>query len=162
MYRLPEIDCKGHSDEPQRCELGGNHRIDGRWRLARIIVADDDDDVRRSLSRLLRALGHDVLEAENGRGVVEAVRSGTVDLVITDINMPGMDGLEVVEAVRAVGSEVPVIAVSGGPFAKQVLLPHAGALGAFATLKKPFDIAELGRIVERALMGAGSRSGSGA
>jgi DNA-binding NtrC family response regulator len=124
-------------------------------------VADDESELRRARSRVLASLGHDVIEAEDGRGVVKAVQIGAVDLVVTDINMPDMDGLEVVKSVRTLDADLPVIVVSGGGlFAKHMLLRNAGALGAFATLEKPFDFGELSRTVERALAGVDPQSRS--
>lgn len=120
--------------------------------MARIVLADDDPAVRRSLGRFLRSLGHEVLEAEDGRAAIKALQDGTTDLVVTDLNMPDMDGIELLSAVRKRFAGLPVIAVSGGGVIPgNILLGSAYSLGAFATIQKPFDLEELKRVVNAAL-----------
>jgi len=120
--------------------------------MARILLVDDDPAVRGSLLRFLEREGHDVGEARDGREAVEAVGRGSWDLVITDVNMPEMSGIEVLMAVRESSPEIPVIAISGGGLLdKAMLLDDAGALGAVATIEKPVELDELRRLVEGAL-----------
>jgi DNA-binding NtrC family response regulator len=120
--------------------------------MARILVVDDDAALLKSISRYLRTLGHEVAEAADGRKAVTALRAGPVDVVLTDINMPEMDGIELLAAVRAEDARVPVIAISGGGIIpKELLLGGAGMLGAFSTLPKPLELDQLKAVVEGAL-----------
>ena len=64
--------------------------------MARILVVDDDVAVRESLGRLLTRAGHEVDEARNGKGAMAALDATAYDVVVTDINMPEMDGIEVI------------------------------------------------------------------
>lgn len=130
--------------------------------MARIVVVDDDPAVRTSLARYLRSLGHEIVEAENGHGAVAALRTDPADVVLTDINMPDMDGIEVLSAVARQCPGVPVIAMSGGgQIPKGILLDSASLLGAFATIAKPFETDELKRVIDAALeRGSGGASGA--
>jgi DNA-binding response OmpR family regulator len=122
--------------------------------MARIILVDDEPAIRRNLARYLTAQGHDVRAAGNGREALLAFDEGGVDLLITDINMPEMDGIEILNALRARGSSVPVIAMSGGgQFDKTLLLGSATMLGAVVTLEKPFELDQLLRAVDGLLPG---------
>ena len=91
-------------------------------------------------------------EAADGRQALRAVLSRGCDLVITDINMPEMDGIEVIMALSERRPGLPIIAISGGGrLPKDLLLTSADMLGAVTTLAKPFDIPDLIAAVERAL-----------
>lgn len=122
--------------------------------MRRILVVDDDPQVRRGLSRALHQSGYEVVEAANGREAMAILRQDPPDLVITDINMPEMDGIEIINELRAAGTPVPVIAISGGGrLPKELLLGDASILGAVATLEKPFELAALLGTVDRLLTG---------
>ena len=81
-----------------------------------ILVVDDDKAVRTAIKIILEHSGFDVVVAENGRSGVEAVQRGKFDVVIVDIFMPGMDGLETIRVFNKHAPEVPVIAISGFMF----------------------------------------------
>jgi CheY-like chemotaxis protein len=120
--------------------------------MPRILVIDDDRGVRGGVVAYLQRLGHEVVEAADGLQGMKALGSQPVDLVITDINMPDMDGIEVIAQLRDAANGVPVIAMSGGGlFAKELLLANAEMLGAVHTLAKPFDLDDLGAAVREAL-----------
>ena len=120
--------------------------------MARILLIDDEEVVRRGMGRTLRTLGHDVVEVANGRDGLRALQEGGIDLVVTDINMPDTDGIEVIMAIRQSGVPTPVIAMSGGgKVPKDVLLDSAELLGAVACLAKPFELAELRAILDEVL-----------
>ena len=120
--------------------------------MAVILVVDDEDTLRKNLARFLTGLGHEVRTASNGRDALVMLDEVPIDLLVTDINMPEMDGIEVIRALRARGATFPVIAMSGGGvFDKALLLGSAGALGAAATLDKPFELQALRLEVERVL-----------
>ena len=85
----------------------------------RIAIADDDEDIRQYFRRILPRLGHEVVgEAENGRVLVELCRSQHPDLIITDIMMPEMNGLEAVAQINK-AQNVPVIIVSSNEPSEQ-------------------------------------------
>jgi DNA-binding response OmpR family regulator len=120
--------------------------------LARILVIDDDREVRDSIGSYLRRAGHEVRVASNGREALNGVRKPDIDLVITDLNMPDVDGIEVINELRESTASAPVIAISGGGLIdKQLLLDNARMLGAVATLAKPFELSELDRAIRAAL-----------
>ena len=120
--------------------------------MARVLVIEDDTQVSDVVRRILIRFGHEVDVAEGGRAGMLAFESDPPDVVITDINMPSMDGIEVIREVRALGRDVPVIAISGGGLMpKELLLANAAALGAVEVLRKPFEASELLDRIDRAL-----------
>ncbi len=120
--------------------------------MARVLVVDDDPDTLRTLRRALQRFGHEVGEAAEGRAALATLDREEWSLVITDVNMPGMDGIELIQAMMERRPEVPVIAISGGGWLpKEHLLADAGLMGAVTTLVKPVDLADLRRAVDSAL-----------
>ena len=120
--------------------------------MTRLLVADDDPTIRRTLQRGLSAYGYDVTSVENGLEALDVLRAEAVDLVVTDINMPSMDGIELLTRLVDQRPGLKVIAISGGGlFPKEELLTDARLLGAVDVLEKPFDIDTLLGLVERAL-----------
>jgi len=118
-------------------------------RAARILVADDEAGVRGFLRDVLEQGGYDVVEAENGKRALQAVRVGQVDLVITDLVMPEQEGIETMQVLRKIAPGIPVIAISGA-FGGQYL-KHARILGAAAVLSKPVNAEQLLDSVSTAL-----------
>jgi CheY-like chemotaxis protein len=117
--------------------------------VAHILLVDDEANVRDSLAAYLRRLGHEVRLATNGVEAIDALRTAPADVVVTDVNMPDMDGIEVVVALREAATRVPLIVMSGGGlFGKELLLDSAGALGADVTLEKPIDLERLRTAIE--------------
>jgi len=84
--------------------------------LARILIVDDDNAVQTTLRLLLEGAAHTVVVASDGRRGLELVKAEAFDLLILDIFMPGMDGLETLRLVRQKAS-LPIIAISGRPIA---------------------------------------------
>ncbi len=120
--------------------------------MARILVIDDDDQIRRVLRRALEAEGHEVLEAGNGKTALRVHRTSPAELVITDIHMPERDGLEVLMELRRGAPRLKVIAMSGGGRLGQMTpLEAAVPLGAFASLSKPFELDAMIEVVRKAL-----------
>lgn len=120
--------------------------------MARILLVDDDDDVRRAMSRTLQRLGHEITSARAGREALASMEECAPDLLLTDINMPDMDGIELMMAVRKRWPGVPIIAVSGGGMLpKDLLLANASVLGAVATLQKPVELSALKEALGSAL-----------
>lgn len=108
--------------------------------MPRILLVEDDPAVRESALIVLQRAGHEVVEATNGRAALELLQARVFDLVITDIIMPEVEGLEVIRAVRSRHPACPVIAMSGGgQIDKGELLGWAQKFGASAVLFKPFS-----------------------
>lgn len=120
--------------------------------MTHVLVVDDDEAVRSTLQRALSASGYETTTVQDGAEALEAVASHDVDLVVTDINMPTMDGIELVRRLVDQRPDLKVIAISGGGrLPKDELLTDARLLGAVDVLEKPFDVDALLAHVERAL-----------
>jgi PAS domain S-box-containing protein len=85
----------------------------GRWRPARVLVIDDDANVLGTLSELLHTIGHQVTAARGGAAGLDAFTRDRFDVVLTNIGMPGMNGWQVAERLRAVAPAVPLLFVTG-------------------------------------------------
>lgn len=124
--------------------------------MARIQVIDDDHAIRTTIKLLLEREGHDVFVAEDGRRGLEQFKAGRFDLLIVDIFMPGMDGLETIRSIRQLRPEIPIIVISGYAFRTTLekvpdFLEMAVKFGAASSLQKPFRPSELLSIVAKCL-----------
>ncbi|MFA5689959.1 MAG: response regulator [Kiritimatiellales bacterium] len=112
--------------------------------MGHILIIEDNEAVRGLFQQVLEIEGYSVAVAGNGHEGLAAAREREPDLVITDIMMPEMDGLELIQRLRANSPGLPVIAISGGmreaPFN---FLSQAEQMGANKTLEKPVALAEL-------------------
>ncbi len=113
-----------------------------------ILVVDDDPGVRESF-RLILDDDYDVVDVPDGAHALEVVRSSQVDLVLLDIRLPGMDGIEVLERIKAIDEGVEVILVTAVKTVRTAVA--AMKLGAFDYLTKPFEEDELLSLVRRAI-----------
>ncbi len=107
----------------------------------RILVVDDERSLRELLAIVLRREGHDVLLAENGKMALAALARGPVDLLISDIKMPDMSGVDVLRAAKEADPGLPAIMMTA--FASTETAVEAMRLGACDYLIKPFDVDEL-------------------
>lgn len=120
--------------------------------MIRIAVADDDSLHREVVATMLEREGHWVEVAANGRECLELVDSGAIDLVVTDVFMPGGDGLSLLAAIRGRQPQLPVIAMTGGLGGlSHPRFDAMRALGAQAVLAKPFTRRELTETAMRVL-----------
>lgn len=120
--------------------------------MASILLIDDDDAIRSMLERVLVAAGYRVETHRDGTKVALRLESTPPDLIVTDINMPNADGMEVMMQVRRSAPDLPVVAISGGGLLpKETLLDTAGVLGAVAVVEKPFTAEEILEVVRGAL-----------
>ena len=109
-----------------------------------IVLAEDDSDQRLALKLALQTGGYSVREAGTGAGALALMRQKAPRFLITDIFMPDMDGLELVQKAREEFPDTRVIVVSGGgQRTKGDYFTSAELLGAHATLQKPFDVRQL-------------------
>lgn len=112
--------------------------------MARILVADDDAALRSIVVRALTRAGYEVHEVASGREALAVALAGGIDLVITDVYMPDMDGIEFITRLSQDPGAPKIIAVSGGGHAStEGVLEIATRLGVTRTLAKPFSPAEL-------------------
>jgi CheY-like chemotaxis protein len=120
--------------------------------MARILVVDDDATLLSLLTTLLRHQGHSVDDAGNGAEALAVMQTAPYDLLITDMNMPVMTGLELISECRGLYPNLRSIAISGGDSTGNIdSLTTAGILGAEETLYKPFTVDDLLGAVERCL-----------
>jgi len=115
----------------------------------RILIADDDPSTLMGLRALLTAWGYDVETAVNGRAALEKIASAQPAAVITDVVMPVMSGLELLDAVRDRRPPMPVIVLTAHSSLDSLLV--ATAEGAFAYLPKPVDVPKLKSVIASAL-----------
>jgi two-component system response regulator (stage 0 sporulation protein F) len=122
------------------------HRTTKPWRggqgdtpMATILVIDEEEPIRALLRIALEGAGHEVLEASNGRRGLALYRARAADLIITDLVMPEVDGLEMMLELTRNFLNVKVIALSAG-LEGEASLHVAKLLGARQTIQKPFDM----------------------
>jgi len=119
--------------------------------MAKILVIDDDDQLRDLLIRVLERADHEVRGADNGRSGERECREFAPDLVVTDIVMPEQEGIETIMSLRRHTPGLPIIAMSGGAmYGSGEYLDIARRLGA-STLRKPFLPQDLLDAVRQAL-----------
>lgn len=112
--------------------------------MARVLVVEDDHQVRMMLRMTLERAGYEIDEAEDGRAAVRKHREKPADLVITDIVMPEMEGIETIMEIRRSSPRLPIIAISGGGHeTPENYLVLAERLGANRTFAKPVDREEM-------------------
>lgn len=107
----------------------------------RVLIAEEDRIVSETLAEALRREGYEVEVQQNGNAVLEVASRNEADLLVIDLNLPGMDGLEITRALRARGNDVPVLAV--GARAEEVDIVVGLDAGADDYVAKPFRLAEL-------------------
>lgn len=112
--------------------------------MVRILVADDMELSRLSISAVLEGFGHHVIEAEDGLDCLEHLKAEGADILITDMDMPNMSGDQLIEKLSEIDPYLPVIAISGHDYLGGVRpLDQARRLGAWTVLRKPFSAGEL-------------------
>lgn len=124
--------------------------------MARLLVVDDDDDIRELLSMALGIAGHEILTASDGPDALDVLAAEPVDLIVLDVSMPQMSGLEVARRVRAKPPDheplILMLSAMGDP--DDIAAGLAAGADSYAT--KPFHIPSLTRTVETLLQGRSS------
>ena len=126
--------------------------------MAKIIVIDDEEDIRIVLKQVLERAGYEVAVAESGKEGLKLMEEGGADLVITDVIMPGMDGVSLTREIREKFRDTRILVISGGgnvapksyepgAISTTAFLSSAKNAGADQTMTKPFDREELMRII---------------
>ncbi len=113
-----------------------------------VLVVDDEPGLREMLAANLELEGFRVTEAESGERALELARTQSFDLVVTDIRMPGMNGVELFRSLRGLGLQMPVVLMTA--FAVEELVKGALEDGAFTVLPKPFEVSHALRTVTNA------------
>jgi CheY-like chemotaxis protein len=130
-------------------DLFGDEDTAVKKRGEHILVVDDEEDVREGLGRLLEMEGYDVTTAENGLVALERAKEQRFDLVLTDLRMPGLGGVETLIGLKQLHPEMPVIMVTA--YASAETVDRCKHEGAYGYVMKPFDLKHLLRVIEEAV-----------
>jgi two-component system response regulator (stage 0 sporulation protein F) len=114
-----------------------------------ILIVDDEEGLREGLGKLLESEGYAVLSAENGEQALEILQRSRIDLVLTDMRMPGMDGIELLKKIRERHGDLGVIILTGYGQIESYI--EAMNFGAIEYVSKPFKVNELKFIVNKVL-----------
>lgn len=109
--------------------------------MARILLAEDDDDMRRFLVKALERAGYDVIDYDNGASAYERLREEPFSLLLTDIVMPEMDGIELARRATEIDPDLKVMFITG--FAAVALRGREQDLRGVEVLSKPFHLRDL-------------------
>lgn len=125
---------------PRRSRSGGRSLV---------LVVDDEQAVRDLVARALRSADYEVVTAPDGASAIEHLRAVACDLLITDLRMPGMDGLSVIREARRIVPDLPVIIITG--FSTEASAIEAINLGVAGYLTKPFRLPRILEVAARAM-----------
>src|SRR5438093_8012702 len=117
--------------------------------MTKVLVVDDERKMRRLLQILLERMGIDSVAAESGEEALRCFQAEKIDLILTDLKMPGMTGLELLAKLRELDADVPVILLTA--FGTVQTAVEAMKLGAFDYVLKPFDLEAVELIIRKAL-----------
>ena len=117
--------------------------------MSTILIIDDDDQLRQSFQKLLAQEGHTIHTAPTGEAGIAMVQEAVPDLVITDVRLPGMSGLETFRVIRDIEPKLPVIVMTA--FGTTETAIEATKLGAFDYVLKPFEIPEILSLIKQGL-----------
>lgn len=117
--------------------------------MARILLAEDDDNLRPFLARSLENAGHEVLAFSDGEDALPAMIAGEIDLLVSDLVMPGMNGVELARRAKEKVPDLPVIFITG--FSAVAVEAMDTIDGVNKVLSKPFHLNSLVEAVDRAL-----------
>jgi len=113
------------------------------------ILIVDDDITHRTMLRILLDWNYEIFEADDGSVALERIQGDSFDLVIMDIRMPNVSGLEALDAIKTLRPEIPVVMMTA--YWSDQIAREARKKGAFDYLPKPFDFDELQQTIERAM-----------
>jgi DNA-binding NtrC family response regulator len=117
--------------------------------MAKILIVDDEESVRKILGIQLRRLGHETVEAPDGPEAIEALGESSFQAIITDLKMPKMDGLELLQRIRKHYPQIPVVMITAHGTIDTAV--EAMKRGAFDYVTKPFNHDEFLKIIDRAI-----------
>ncbi len=122
--------------------------------MAKVLLVDDDISVLEMLSCVLEKDEHEVVNADKGSAALKAFYTGDFDLVITDLIMPEMDGMQLIEEMKRFAPTIKILAISGGDLnfsGSSYLRAAKNLLGANHILEKPFNYDELAEAITKIL-----------
>ncbi len=117
-----------------------------------VLIADDDANFRNTLSKILEKKGYAATTAESGMHAIELVKEKSFDVILMDIKMPVMNGVEAYRNIKQIRPDVVVIFMTA--FSVEDLIKEAIRNGAYAVIKKPFDIETVVNMIEKSKNGA--------
>ncbi len=118
-----------------------------------ILIVDDDSMVRKMLVNVFQKEDYSTFEASDGKSALRIYRDENIDVILTDIVMPDMEGIETIRELRKINPDAKIIAFSGGgSLSPDGYLKIAASMGASYTFRKPFDINELKEAVRKLLV----------
>lgn len=136
--------------------IGGHMRqavaVPSKWLVMRIFIVDDDPEILRDTHDMIAAMGHEPRTFSAAKEALAALSSELPEVVLLDILMPEMDGIELIRAARASYPELTLIAMSGGSerVSAALGLKASEALGANAIMQKPFRLDTLREVIAQA------------
>jgi EAL domain-containing protein (putative c-di-GMP-specific phosphodiesterase class I) len=145
----PEAAARSKPPGPGTKPTPSETRVAAAAPRGRILIVDDEPVQVRSIGRALRARGYEVESASNGREASAKLQPDTFDVVLSDIAMPGMDGIALLQFVRERNLDVPVVLVTGEPAVSTAV--KALEFGAFHYLTKPLEIPDLEEVIDKAV-----------
>ena len=111
-----------------------------------VLIVDDQDSIRMSLAAVLEDSGYNIIEAESGYQAIDAVKQSSIDLVLLDIKMPGINGVQTFREIKKISPGTAVVMMTG--FALEDLVEAALEEGAYSVVYKPFDVEKIISLVE--------------
>lgn len=120
----------------------------------KVLIVDDQNGIRILLMEVFNSEGYTTMQAPNGKVALEIVRNEAPDLVLLDMKIPGMDGLEILKHIKEINPEIKVIMMTA--YGELDMIKQATDLGALMHFTKPFDIDEMRLAVNNHLMGGGT------
>ncbi len=118
--------------------------------LRQVLVVDDEAVIREGMRRILESDGYCVETSASGKTALEKMQERDFDVVITDLKMPGMDGIEVLKAIKILQPDVPVLMITG--YATVDTAVEAMKYGAFDYIAKPFTLEQISEKVRKAML----------
>ncbi|MBU0527326.1 response regulator [Candidatus Micrarchaeota archaeon] len=113
----------------------------------RVLVVDDEDTLRRTTALLVKTSGHTPIEARNGLDAIKVLEKEKVDMIITDFNMPLMDGEELIIRIKKMDPSIPIAVVTATE--DRDVIPRLLSIGACTVIKKPFSFEDIKEVIER-------------
>jgi two-component system response regulator (stage 0 sporulation protein F) len=122
----------------------------------KVLIVDDQNGIRVLLMEVFSNEGYDTYQASNGKLALEIVRNATPDLVLLDMKIPGMDGLDILKHIKSMNPDIKVIMMTA--YGELDMIKEATDLGAIMHFTKPFDIDELRMAVNNQLRSSPNNS----
>ena len=122
----------------------------------RVVIADDDADVLKTLVKILSRRGYQTFPFESPLKALEFIKKEDSDLILSDLKMPEIDGIQFLDRVKSIRPKIPFILITG--YATVDTAVSAIKFGAFDYLRKPFEVKKIYEVVDRALQTGGGAS----